>query len=551
MILLNHRFQHSKNGSRQKAGNGGTESGTREILVSLTDVAETFARSTQTATDATDSLEREIEEQAAAVRVCATSSAQIADSARLNAEGAEKLRHQSEETLVSVGQGEATMSELKESIDHIKAVHTEMKRVLKVIEQQARQTRLLSINASIEASRFGAAGASFNAVAQEVKALSEKSFEVLRETEAKMELSIEASRQAHLRAEETQQAFDAVKCRALDMTGVVDEMVRAVREQVAGVAHLDENLQTIEQASQRNCNHVRDASNACQSINEYAVQTRSHVEEIGRILEIHTNDTLLKQLLEIAIIFGGLIHELQKERGLSAGFLGSGGTQFHNELRAQRLAVTPLVDKAVRTGVALFNSCRDDRLEVRWEAFREHEAKRHEIHGECDRMKLTPAASTEYYSAWIGSTLDLIATLTHFAITARSVRLISTLVAFLWHKEYCGIERATLNGVCVGKGFTEASFQAWNRILNAQEIYAGLFANNCPNEIRTAFAELGCHPDFAKVNALRESARSVGLGRELPFTAPEWFTAATAKIDELKKLEDRLMLELRASASYA
>jgi hypothetical protein len=39
---------------------------------------------------------------------------------------------------------------------------------------------------------------------------------------------------------------------------------------------------------------------------------------------------------ELAVAAGALVHELQKERGLSAGFLGSQGTKFRDELEKQR-----------------------------------------------------------------------------------------------------------------------------------------------------------------------------------------------------------------------
>ena len=44
----------------------------------------------------------------------------------------------------------------------------------------------------------------------------------------------------------------------------------------------------------------------------------------------------LQSLTALAQQAGNLIHELQRERGMTAGFLGSGGDNFANELRDQR-----------------------------------------------------------------------------------------------------------------------------------------------------------------------------------------------------------------------
>ncbi len=46
----------------------------------------------------------------------------------------------------------------------------------------------------------------------------------------------------------------------------------------------------------------------------------------------------LTQLVDVATVISGLVHEVQKERGASALFLGSGGKQFVRELPEQRQA---------------------------------------------------------------------------------------------------------------------------------------------------------------------------------------------------------------------
>jgi methyl-accepting chemotaxis protein len=46
----------------------------------------------------------------------------------------------------------------------------------------------------------------------------------------------------------------------------------------------------------------------------------------------------LQGLVTVATRVGALVHELQKERGMSAGFIGSKGANFANELPVQREA---------------------------------------------------------------------------------------------------------------------------------------------------------------------------------------------------------------------
>ncbi|MEZ4693353.1 MAG: nitrate- and nitrite sensing domain-containing protein [Aliarcobacter sp.] len=47
----------------------------------------------------------------------------------------------------------------------------------------------------------------------------------------------------------------------------------------------------------------------------------------------------LDNVVILSVKIGDLVHETQKERGMTAGFLGSNGNKFKTELPTQRLAV--------------------------------------------------------------------------------------------------------------------------------------------------------------------------------------------------------------------
>ena len=47
----------------------------------------------------------------------------------------------------------------------------------------------------------------------------------------------------------------------------------------------------------------------------------------------------LDKVVVLSVKIGDLVHETQKERGMTAGFLGSNGEKFKTELPAQRLIV--------------------------------------------------------------------------------------------------------------------------------------------------------------------------------------------------------------------
>lgn len=52
--------------------------------------------------------------------------------------------------------------------------------------------------------------------------------------------------------------------------------------------------------------------------------------------QIASEMSTISELSEFAVLASSLVHETQKERGMTAGFLGSSGTKFQSELPQQR-----------------------------------------------------------------------------------------------------------------------------------------------------------------------------------------------------------------------
>ena len=63
----------------------------------------------------------------------------------------------------------------------------------------------------------------------------------------------------------------------------------------------------------------------------------------------------LESLVGLSVRIGGLAHELQKERGMTAGFLGSNGVKFAVELPVQR-GETDKKTGELKQALAGFNS---------------------------------------------------------------------------------------------------------------------------------------------------------------------------------------------------
>src|SRR5919198_2120832 len=160
--------------------------------------------------------------------------------------------------------------------------------------------------------------------------------------------------------------------------------------------------------------------------------------------------TAARELVAFALRAGALIHEAQKERGLSSGFLGSGGKKFASELPVQRRATSREAEdlRAAAARVTLGDAGRaglDKALG--------HLAELDRVRVQVDELRLTPKDSFGWYSNLIEGFLAVVEGVARDGADGPTVREATAWVAFLRAKEQSGRERATLNTVFAADKF--------------------------------------------------------------------------------------------------
>ncbi len=156
---------------------------------------------------------------------------------------------------------------------------------------------------------------------------------------------------------------------------------------------------------------------------------------------------LLQKLSVLAVKSSSLIHELQKERGISAGFIGSKSDKFSQALKIQRHSTNIYINKfnsaLSNFNVNTFGNEINDNLAVIFSALKVIKIKRNLI----DELNISVEEEMFYYTQIIESLLNGINQLSKVITNAKLYNKILAYENLLQAKEKAGLERATLNNV--------------------------------------------------------------------------------------------------------
>jgi len=254
----------------------------------------------------------------------------------------------------------------------------------------------------------------------------------------------------------------------------------------------------------------------------------------------------LKHLASVSPIIGLMVHEMQIERGLSAGFLGSkGAPKFQARLAEQRKKV----DAAQVELLSVFDELDGGGFrKVLHATIDRSQAQLNDLgnqRGRVSSQALNVGEMAGYYTGTIRNLLSLIELANLLTTESESGRTMTAYIALLHSKERAGLERAMgANGF--GKGeFAPGIHRRFIDLIGQQRAFNDVFRAQASEEQIAMFDESQNGPVADEVNRMRELAIGKLVQSDLGgVTGPQWFDAITKKIDQLHDIELRMAGDL-------
>jgi methyl-accepting chemotaxis protein len=225
-------------------------------------------------------------QQAGSLEETSASLEEISSMTKRNAEGANRAKELTAQTVSSADSGAVEINQMKAAMDDIKASSDDISNIIKTIDQIAFQTNILALNAAVEAARAGEAGAGFAVVADEVRSLAQRAAESARETAEKIESSRRKSDHGVSISQRVAVSFTEIVTKAREVDLLVAEIAQASGEQSSGISQVNNSISQIDQITQSNAAAAEESAGAAEELNAQATVLKSAIAELGALVGI-------------------------------------------------------------------------------------------------------------------------------------------------------------------------------------------------------------------------------------------------------------------------
>jgi methyl-accepting chemotaxis protein len=225
---------------------------TSEILAMVMNAGESLNSNTHTLSNASNKLSASSNQQAASLEETAAALEQITSTIQANTQATNRMSQLAQNVITSAKNGGNLANQTAKSMDDINTQVSSINVAIEVIDQIAFQTNILSLNAAVEAATAGEAGRGFAVVAAEVRNLANRSAEAAKEIKNIVELASRKAQDGKNISDNMINGYTELNENISNTIVTINEVATASKEQERGIVQINDAINTLDQATQKN-----------------------------------------------------------------------------------------------------------------------------------------------------------------------------------------------------------------------------------------------------------------------------------------------------------
>jgi methyl-accepting chemotaxis protein/methyl-accepting chemotaxis protein-1 (serine sensor receptor) len=250
----------------------------------VSDGAQQVARAATQMGSISQSLAQGASEQAVSLEQTSASAEQVNQMVQRNAKSSrEAAEHTNDANRLLTGANQK-LGQMLDSMRDISSSSERISKIIRVIDEIAFQTNILSLNAAVEAARAGEAGMGFAVVADEVRNLAQRCSQAAKDTSGLIEESIQHAKTGKVRLDEVAASMRQVTDSAVQVQRLSNEVNAGSEEQARAIEQISRAILQIQQVTQQTAASAEEGASAGAQMSAEAEHLQSAVNRMRAML---------------------------------------------------------------------------------------------------------------------------------------------------------------------------------------------------------------------------------------------------------------------------
>ena len=257
---------------------------------------------------------------------------------------------------------------------------------------------------------------------------------------------------------------------------------------------------------------------------------------------MHAN-TELTGMIQISVEVSKVSHQLQIERGLTAGYMTDKSPTSKEAIDAQRLNS----DEAINNFFSFINATNIKKYDPAYVA--QINSAEELLKGlvafrqKADNFQVTNKDVIAYYTKTISTLIDSVLIASNVSPDNNITKILGGYTNFMYAKENTGLERANGNVLLRSKTFNEETYRSFLSVIAKQEVYLSSFFGQLPKDSQKAKDilenyNLTMEETVPIIDGYRQDIIHNAIDCNFTTTGDQWFEDITYHIDNLQIIEE-------------